>query len=207
MTLALLAPPSGSMARAGWLENAYTHLRAELLPEAPPLALVVLSWSFPSRGTRGRVIGECHDSVTGGVERWAIVVHPSQWASSLEVLTVLAHEMAHAATPGDGHGRRFRELVTRIGLVGKPTQTRPGVHFAAWAHDADRVIGALPLGTVNPNARRRVQGTRQRLWECACPRPVKVRCASDELDATCGQCGVRFELKQGPRASRGGVQP
>lgn len=205
MTDALLADVGGSTARARWLELAYQRIRADLLPEAPDLELVVLSWSFPSRGARGRVIGECHDGVQGARERWAIVIHPSQWASSRDVLAVLAHEMCHAATPGDGHGRRFRELVTRIGLVGKPTQTRPGPAFLSWAQGSG--LGALPLGTINPNASRRVQGTRQRLWECSCPRPVKVRCASDWLDATCGNCGQRFELKQGPRAPRGGGAP
>ena len=36
-------------------------------------------------------------------------------------------------------------------------------------------------------------GSRLRLWECRCPKPVKVRVASDTFDATCGKCNQPFE--------------
>jgi uncharacterized paraquat-inducible protein A len=32
-----------------------------------------------------------------------------------------------------------------------------------------------------------------RLWECKCERPVKVRVASDEFEATCDRCNAKFE--------------
>lgn len=38
-------------------------------------------------------------------------------------------------------------------------------------------------------------GSRLRLWECHCDKPVKVRIASDDFQATCKVCGTDFERK------------
>jgi hypothetical protein len=38
-------------------------------------------------------------------------------------------------------------------------------------------------------------GSRLRLYECKCERPIKVRVASDAFDATCNACGSAFERR------------
>lgn len=66
----------------------------------------------------------------------------------------------------------------------------------------------LPLATPGPcrmgvgvrggTSRGPGSGSRLRLYECHCPRPVKVRVASDDFAATCHHCNAPF-AKVGPR--------
>lgn len=48
------------------------------------------------------------------------------------------------------------------------------------------------IGTRGGRSRGPGSGSRMRLWECECERPVKVRVASDDLQATCNRCGQSF---------------
>jgi hypothetical protein len=49
------------------------------------------------------------------------------------------------------------------------------------------------VGTRGGVSRGKGSGSRLRLWECACtPKPVKVRVASDDFQATCHRCGTSF---------------
>ena len=41
------------------------------------------------------------------------------------------------------------------------------------------------------------EGTRLRLWECACP--IKVRVSRDRWNAHCDDCGQPYKLKQGAK--------
>jgi hypothetical protein len=195
-----------STARARYLEAAYDAIRRQLLPEAPAREQVALAFSFPTKGTAsghgGGVIGQCiYKGLEGSAsgECMMIVVHPSQWAEDVAVLAVLAHEMAHAATPGAGHGRPFVELVRRIGLDGKPTATVPGEAFKQAVEAMRPTLPAFPAGSLTIVGRK-VAGTRMRLFECACR--IKVRAARDELPWVCDECGEQPQLKQGSKAPR-----
>lgn len=48
------------------------------------------------------------------------------------------------------------------------------------------------VGTKGGTSRGTGSGSRQRLWECGCERPVKVRVASDDFQATCNRCSEPF---------------
>jgi hypothetical protein len=193
-----------STARVRYLEAAYDAIRRELLPEAPARELVALAYSFPTKGASshsgGGVIGQCitaqlKGSATG--EQTLIVVHPSQWGSDLAVLAVLAHEMAHAATPSSGHRGDFVRLVRRIGLEGAPTATTPGEAFKRAVEVLD--LPAFPAGSLSVGGRK-VAGTRMRLFECACR--IKVRAARDFLPWRCDACGEVPTLREGSRTPR-----
>jgi hypothetical protein len=198
-----------SSARVRYLEAAYEALRAELLPEAPERDRVALAYSFPTKGAAighgGRgVIGQCISARLEGSaagEQALIVIHPSQWSEDLAVLAVLAHEMAHAAAPGAGHGAPFVRLVRRIGLAGKPTATVPGEAFKRAVAGLRGKLPPFPAGSLTILGRR-VAGTRLRLFECACNPPIKVRTARDELPWVCEACGEVPQLKDGARAPR-----
>jgi hypothetical protein len=202
--------PGLSAQRVRWLELAYERVREAKLSEAPPLGQVALAYSFPTKGAAsggkgaidGQWIGSKLDGSPNG-EQQLIVIHPKLWNDPAEVAGVLAHEMVHAATPGDGHGGKFPSLAKRIGLVGKPTQAGAGEEFRAWVDNefATQKLPPFPAGAVSIT-RRRVQGTRQRLWECQCEPPVKLRCASDGLQARCELCGELFAMKAPKTPSR-----
>ncbi len=201
--------PAPSTARAAYLERAYELIRAELMPEAPERRLVALAYSFPSRGARraakrGR-IGECHyGTLTGSEsgERNLIVIHPSEWSEDVRVLAVLGHEMIHAALGKDvGHKPAFAALARRIGLEGPPTCTRAGSTFKRWVEGRRPRLPGFPAGALSLEGRR-VQGTRLRLYECACAPPFKVRSGRDDLDAGCKRCGCPFVLRTGTTGAR-----
>lgn len=50
-------------------------------------------------------------------------------------------------------------------------------------------------GTRGGTSRGVGSGSRLRLWECACPKPIKVRVASDDFKAHCDLCGGAFERR------------
>jgi hypothetical protein len=55
------------------------------------------------------------------------------------------------------------------------------------------------VGTRGGASRGKGSGSRMRLWECACtPKPVKVRVASDDFQATCDRCGTAFRRADQP---------
>ena len=47
-------------------------------------------------------------------------------------------------------------------------------------------------GTRGGTSRGKGSGSRMRLWECSCAKPVKVRIASDDFAAHCDRCGQAF---------------
>lgn len=55
----------------------------------------------------------------------------------------------------------------------------------------------LGFGTRGGTSRGKGSGSRMRLYHCSCTPPVKVRCASDELNATCNVCCAKFDLQPG----------
>jgi hypothetical protein len=199
------SPAAGilAVARVHYLEAAYRIIRSELLPEAPPVDQIALAWSFPSKGARGKTIGECHYAIQGSHETAAIVIHPREWSKEdVEVLAILAHEMVHAALgPGVGHRGPFPQMAERIGLAGKPTATVAGSAFRQFIAKVRESLPPFPVGGIGLAPTKKA-GTRLRLWECGCG--VKVRVARDDFAATCDECGEAFELKQGARPSKPG---
>jgi hypothetical protein len=51
------------------------------------------------------------------------------------------------------------------------------------------------IGTKGGTSRGKGSGSRMRLWECECARPVKVRVASDDFRAHCDECESAFARK------------
>lgn len=73
-----------------------------------------------------------------------------------------------------------------------------------------RIIGPCKMGrgvrggkSAGPGS-----GSRMRLYECGCvPKPFKVRCASDDLQATCKLCGKDFARVEKPAVPTEVVKP
>ena len=188
-----------SSARTRYLEAAYDLLQRELLPEAPDRATVALAYSWPTKGARGKTLGEYQEHALQNSENGEtclIVVSPRQWAEGLEVLHVLAHEMCHAAAGHKaGHRKPFKRLADKIGLDGPAKATTPGPRFSAWAARVASELPPFPAGGLTL-AGKKPQSTRLRLWECGCP--VKVRVASDDFQAVCSLCSEPFHLIEKP---------
>lgn len=60
------------------------------------------------------------------------------------VLDVLAHELIHALRPMAGHGKDFKYVADRIGLIGKMTSTKAGPELRAELEQIVSIIGEYP---------------------------------------------------------------
>lgn len=196
-----LTPPN----REDWLTAAAERLAPMIIAAGGSKPVARVSCGFPSRGgmaPRHLVIGQCWPGRTvnnpdGGAQ---IFVSPLL-ADAVEVGAVLLHELIHAACPPKtGHRGLFKRIAVACGLAGKMTATVPGPELekklrliaselGPYPHTPLRRAGGADGGPQDPEEPR--QGTRLRLWECACP--VKVRVASDDFRAICERCRARFE--------------
>lgn len=134
----------------------------------------------------------------------------------------LGHSLAGL---GAGHGKDWKESCVRLGFRIKPAaagqryylsmfgpSVRQAIYraalavqdgspaFATFGAGAFRV-GATPRpcragqGARGGTSRGAGSGSRLRLWECECDRPIKVRIASDDFQAHCDRCSSPFKRK------------
>lgn len=126
-----------------------------------------------------------------------------------QVLQTLAHEMCHLADAEERrangkkmpknnaawHGKRFREIMARIGLKAEGPKgiTSPLPAFEAMvAEFAPRVEG-IPFRTQNGGDGEPKVG-KMKKWSCPCG--VNVRVGAAEFSATCNLCGGEFTLQE-----------
>jgi hypothetical protein len=145
--------------------------------------------------------------------------------SWIQLAGTLLHELGHSlAGMGTGHGKAWKSECVRLGFVKEPAAAgqrywlslfRPELRLALYGiarvlRDGSpnfwtRGMSGAGVATVKPcragqgtrggKSRGTGSGSRLRLWECGCERPVKVRVASDAFDATCNVCAQPFERK------------
>lgn len=132
------------------------------------------------------------------------------------------HELAHVlAGPSAGHDTSWKMACVRLGFTKRPEAAGQTYHLALFQSrirhrayalarlmaDGSPAFGAswLRLGgtfTIRPcsagigtrggKSRGKGSGSRLRLYECGCERPIKVRVASDQFAAHCDLCGSAF---------------
>ena len=160
---------TNNITREQWLALATEELRGlfkqhgAVIPER-----VRSSCGFPSKSAlsaKNRRIGECWSSKASADSHAEIFISPTI-SDSMRVLDILAHEMVHAAHPGDGHGKLFKRTATAIGLEGKMTATVAGDAFKAWAQPVIERLGAYPHADLIPSNAVKKQSTR--LLKCYC---------------------------------------
>lgn len=167
--------------RETWLKAAIERLAPQFEAVGHGLPLVRVSVGFPGGGSARTRIGEYR--------------HPSAIAD--QVLDVLVHELCHAVTPGDGHGKRFRKVALAMGLTGRMRSTVAGPELAARLNALSLELGEYPHGQINLRDRKK-QSTRMLKVECpACG--CVARMAQKWLDQAgapvCG-CGEPMEVSQ-----------
>jgi hypothetical protein len=155
------------MNREQWLMQGVDMLRPHFQAAGFPLpAKIRVSCSFPSRNVR-KVEGQCWPASASADEHFEILVSPIE-DDTLEVLGTLAHELAHAATPGAKHGAKFVKCARALHLEGKPKQCGAGPAFKH--HLGDELVKALgkyPHGALKLAEINRTKQT-TRMIKCAC---------------------------------------
>lgn len=142
--------------------------------------------------------------------------------SWVQLAGTVIHELGHVlAGPTAGHDVAWKEQAKDLGFSKRPAAAgqvyslamfKPAIRTAVarlagtladgnpsfhWGTAAvARVTAVRPCaaghGTKGGTSRGKGSGSRLRLWECECDRPVKVRIASDDFQAHCDRCGEAF---------------
>ena len=180
--------------REYWLEQSVVFLNDILTAHDLPLPTVRVSCSWPVAGglrASGQVIGQCFSPKVAKDGKAHIFISPLI-AESVEVLGILLHEMLHASI-GTQHGHRkpFSQAARAVGLDGPPTATVVGDALRPVLQDFVDRVGIYPHAPVRPTRKQKV-GSRLRLYECSCEKPVKVRVAQDSFSARCLVCDELF---------------
>jgi len=163
--------------REDWLNNAVVELRPIFDAKGYPLPQNIrVTCGFPSRHARSlnRAIGEHWSSSASDDATHEILISPVV-DDPFDVFGILIHELAHSATDGDGHRKRFPHCVRALWLEGRPTNTTVGKAFRDNLTDLIDSLGAYPHARLNVGLNRKTQSTRM-------------------LKACCPQCGYTIRL-------------
>jgi hypothetical protein len=187
--------------RETWLYHAaiflFEHMQRCGLTPVP----VRVSCGWPINGGGGQknvTIGECFPPTMCADGVAQIFISP-RLSDSVQVLGTLLHELIHASFNGRfGHQKEFSQAARKVGLAGPPTATVVGPQLLPFLQEYVSRVGVYPHAAIVPRVKDKAPGSRLRLYECSCDPPVKLRVASNKLDATCNRCGELFALVEKP---------
>ena len=137
--------------------------------------------------------------------RWRIVIGVLTLAHSRgDVVRVLLHELLHAVqhehgTPSKtGHNAEFRGWCARLGAPtdaqGHDLGTEKGGLFSEYC-TRHELVGRL-LTKEEKKELPKAGGSKLKKWSCSCEKPVNVRVAILDFDATCNVCESPFTLQE-----------
>ena len=162
--------------REPWLAAAAVALQHQVFPRASIEAQqweqrryrVACGFPIGYRGSRtGKVaLGQAFDPSISADGTFEVFINPIL-DRPLDVLAVLAHELAHVwAGIQCGHRGEFARVARGIDLVGPLTGTSAGPWLSAELADIAQILGPYPHAKVDPNARKK-QGTRLLKLQCS----------------------------------------
>ena|SRR5579859_2017818 len=182
--------------REEWLQAACNYLLDHMARQGLQPVTVRVSCGWPSRGGVGAkrtVIGQCFSPTVCADGKPQIFISP-RLGDGVEVLGTLLHELIHASVGNAcGHGKVFSQAARKVGLEGPPTATTVGDALRPYLQAFIDRVGVYPHAAIRPVIKKKV-GSRLRLYQCSCAKPVKVRVASDDFQARCLVCDELFAL-------------
>src|SRR5438132_6736926 len=118
--------------REAWLNYVAQRMAPVFEKLWTPLpAQLRIAIGFTSSGQRSRNIGECWDNQCSEDRHFEIFIRPDLSESKdlmpMKIAAILVHELIHAAVGvAARHGKEFRRVAKRIGLVGQMAPTTAG---------------------------------------------------------------------------------
>ena len=185
--------------REGWLVEAVAELKAGALARAcielPRPVKVAMGWPKGARG--GAALGQCwaSDQCEDGSNQ--VFISP-RLTDPEEVLTVLAHELIHAADDcQSGHKGPFRDMAGRLGFLppfAAVDMSNRDANLREEVAQLAAILGPIPNAAMKERTRGSV-GSRQKKAEClSCGWLCRgSRARLDELPspAICPRCETR----------------
>ena len=186
------------MNREEYLEKALIEFEDYLSKAGYKLPLVKVSAGWPSSkafSTKGRSLGECWHKDSIDQEASHVFISP-YLSDTVEVLSVLVHELGHAILPKEvKHKKPFKQYMRDVDLTGKATQTEAGETLKSFIGLVIERIGTYPHTSIDKVPKEKKQTTRLKLWLCSgCN--TKLRVAKDNLRVMCLDCDLPF-IKDG----------
>lgn len=148
--------------REEWLKTAVARLEVVIFQnkdlvgrtpmKMPEKWAVSCGWC---KGSSAKAVGTCVDPICSKDGTTHLFVVPTQ-EEVMSILGTLVHEMVHAIVGvKEKHLGKFKETITKIGLVGKPTQAGIGPDTIAWTVcEALAVeLGPYPHAAMVPRAK------------------------------------------------------
>lgn len=159
--------------REAWLLAAIERARLHFRPKGYEIPPIRVSCGWPHTGgtaKRKRVVGECwpHEADAEGIVQIFISPYLAEPASADGVLSVLVHELVHAAVGcKEKHGKAFKTCALAVGLTGKMTATVAGEGLLAILGAWSAELGAYPHAVLDlSKTAAPKQGTRMIKCEC-----------------------------------------
>ena len=157
------------------------------------LSKVKISCGYPTTGSKGKAIGQCHATSNNGYNE--IFIHPIL-QDSIKVCGVLAHELIHAHDDCEhGHGKEFRKMALSIGLEGKMTATTESEEFVKEAQKIVDKLGEYPHKKLESSGTKKKQTTRMVKVVCYNCNQYHVRMSRKMFELAPPVCGHCYEYQ------------
>lgn len=166
-----------------------TFLTPELGFEKPPIR-IHSGWARGARGST-KILGSCYPRIasTDGVNE--IFISPTI-EDPLVALSTLVHEIVHALDDcKNGHGKPFRRIADKVGLLPPMEATRPSPELSELLEDIASDLGELPDSPMD--LPKKATGSRLLKLQCTQCRAI-FRASRKVIErmpvpATCPCCG------------------
>lgn len=179
--------------REAWLNAVAEGMRPWFKSQGLNLPPFRVSIGFPSKGSRGKAIGECWTDSASADGHHEIFLRPDR-ADSMDVAATLCHELIHAAVGIKvGHGSAFKRAANALGLEGPMKATTAGEDFKEWCEPILEAVGPLPHATLSlasESSGPAKQTTRMLKAACACGYTVRLSAKWARVGAWCPEHGA-----------------
>lgn len=175
---------------------------------ATPKYRVSVGWPKGSRGGKGgsHTIGQCFCSSASADGTYEIFISPvlAEVTGSQGVLATLLHELVHAFVGIRAkHGKEFRIVAERVGLIGKMTATEAGKELQERLHALADQLGKYPHAALTGAEGMRPKQT-TRMLKLECPTcGYTVRTTAKWLIVGFPTCPCGSEMSNGTYGSEG----
>lgn len=162
------------MNREAWLDTAVDMLHPIFEQQGFTVPELRVSVGWPSSGGLGKnsgskTIGQCWYGTMAADGKPQLFISPllDEVVTPGGVLATLVHEVCHTvAGPDAKHGPKFRKVMEKVGLTGKPTATLAGEELIKCLNSISEVLGPFPHSKIVPVKIPKTQTTRMRKCEC-----------------------------------------
>lgn len=159
--------------REAWLDAAVQKLRPIFLGHGYTVPELRVSVGWPSSGglaQKKKAIGQCWYGTMAADGKPQLFISPllDDPKEPQGVLATLVHEVVHTIAGVDAkHGHKFKKIMEKVGLAGKPTATHAGEDLIIRLGTIADELGAFPHSRIVPTKKPKTQTTR--MLKCSCP--------------------------------------